>query len=213
MMIKKYNEYITEKISNILHGYNKDEMLDKIKDFEPEQLFRKSCQYDLVEGIILAKNNIGLSSITVDNGINLAAYYGSLNVLNYFINNGYSVHNDNDKPIRYAIDNNQNDMVEYLVNNFDYNNDVLAESLNNAVIKNNIEIVNFLLSRDIDISKNGGLIVENAVVNANTTKNYEILIKLLEKHAPITKNAYYFAYSYNIIEILNKYKNNYDNKI
>ena len=153
-MITKYNLY-KESLLNKISGPSEEEVWDKIKKLNPEDMMVKSINVDLLKGVKLAINN-GID-IHIQNEAYLrhACEKGSYNVVKYLLEQGADVNILDEEPLRKAVYTNSADVVKLLL---EYGAEVNSYgghlAINNATKFGKIQILILLtekLNPNIDV--------------------------------------------------------------
>lgn len=135
-MIKKYNDYLNEKLSDHITGFNYDDIWDNLLDKEPDDILKTSIDNNFLDGIKLAlemgansyplfnyaisKQNLELIKLALEyntfmDNLKFIVKHASIEIFEYLMINNYIKKYDYDECLDYSIDLNKYEISKILL--------------------------------------------------------------------------------------------------
>lgn len=185
-MIKRYNDFLNEKLSDKLSGFDSDEItnrfltgkldiyvylnvcrINKLKFPSTDELIKYFNTYGKLN------NGLNFMNIIKFNNIDLIKYFVKKHDFNVNINNGY--------PLKYAIIYNDLEIIEYLV---EHGANIKQEHFDSAInLYNNDNVIIYLIKHCNDIE-----LLNSILMQIVCFKNLEVLKVAVEQGADITSD-------------------------
>jgi ankyrin repeat protein len=206
-MIKRYNKYVTEKLSDKLSGFNEEEL--KKQFFNGKIDIKKYLE-------ICKENNIKINKDEIKNWY-LNDYINQYNFLKICEKYKFDIFLDDD--VLYTFDNfyilNLLEIsikfgslkgLKYVIENGECDIDINDNQiLKTAISNNNLDIVKYAIEeQNVDPNLNNNYPLRIAIIN----KNFEIVKYLIKHGAKINEDSIILANSINDKQIIEFLKNN-----
>lgn len=200
-MIKKYNDFLNEKLSDKLFGKNEEEIMDFLKSLtDPQTILNKAINLNFIRGIKYAiDNGAELKNFQIkryidDNNFEIVKYMiehterieyyddifkllverKNIELLKSMFENGFKIKGNAIINVELVIRNSDIEIVDFLLKYVDL--DKFGELLMiKALIISNINMINLLINKGIDINMNK----YNPIVYACYNKKFKKIINFL----------------------------------
>lgn len=209
-MIKRYYEFLNEKLTDNLIGKTEDEIIVFLKTLEPNDMLEKALELNFNIGIKLAidngatiKNyqlkrsfndgNYEIVKYFIQHTNNIMQYYDmfmllvknkNIELLQLMFNNGFEIDDSLISSVEVIARTDDTVFMKFLLNNIDLNK--YGEYLMiNALMHSDIKMIKFLIDYGIDINMKHYDPIEYACYN----KKYKEIIKCLLNNG-LNKNEY-----------------------
>lgn len=215
-MITKYTEFLNEKLTDKLSGFNVEEMKQQFLDGKidiilylnlckkyhiefptDKEIIKYFKQFDDIDKIFITslKNNILIGvKYAVEHGSNVNDYNALKNmseqnnfeIVKYLVEHGADINKNNNESVNYAIINSNLEMLNYFFSKTSFTSDEINHFFEIATRFNNIDIIKFLINKGADIHYDDNI----ALYNSLLYENDEITKYLLNIGAVITKKYF-----------------------
>lgn len=128
-----------------------NEIIENIDNLEPTKLFYYSSCYGYLEGIELSIESVEDDFYALESMLIYAVDNNYINIIKYVIANKYLV--DDQYILEISSKLNRTEIIKMLIDNgadVNFNGDCV---LRNAILHNNVDLINYLIEHNADINK------------------------------------------------------------
>ena len=183
-MIKNYKLF-KESLLDKLHGPTEEELLDNLKNMEPNKMLLKSVEVGLLKGVEYALENFQYFGSVLSNALYEAFNKNHMDIAIFLLNNGAKIIGFHTVPVIEKVsDLNRDDILELILKNGidEYFLSQFDNILQENAKKGHYKIISLLLKYNIGVSEKS---IEETLFHAASIKDEKIVSLLLDYGADL----------------------------